>query len=103
MATYRFRVMPSGEPYYETEGNGINWGVAQTNVARREGVSKNQLCYLGEVKDSEGDSTSVSSIGGTASLIGVLFIIWLFAEYFWIMAPLTLIIIIALIWNWFSD
>lgn len=56
---------------------------------------------LREVR-SGGDSSS-PDIGGTVGLIAVLFVIWLFMEYFWIMMPLTVIALIAWIYNTFFD
>jgi hypothetical protein len=99
--------MPSGQPYYETEGNGINWGVAKTNVARREGVRENLICYLGEVKsDTRSGSSSSSDIGdvGGYVIIGaVLFGIWLLVEYWWIVVPVAALALIAWLYSKFSD
>jgi len=107
MATYRFRVMPKGEPYYEADGNGINWGVAKSNVARREGVNENLICYLGEVK-SERDSNSGSSysdgdVGGYLALGAVLFGIWVVVKYWWIVVPIAAILVFLIILGWNED
>jgi len=75
MTSYRFRIMPKGQPYYETEGTGINWGVAKTNVARREGVGDNQVVYLGDVKVEKSSSSSGgsgTSFEGSAGMIGLI-------------------------------
>ena len=75
MTDYKFRIMPKGQPYYETEGTGINWGVAKTNVARREGVDENQVVYIGNVKVEKSSSSSGSSgldIDGTLGMVGLI-------------------------------
>lgn len=56
---------------------------------------------LREVR-SESNSSS-PDIGGTIGLVVILFVIWLFVEYFWIMMPLTVIALIAWIYNTFFD
>jgi len=107
MASYRFRVMPTGQPYYETEGNGINWGVAKTNVARREGVNEGQVCYLGDIKEDKPSRSFVSSsdgdIGGYLILGAILFGIWLVVEYWWIVVPIAVILGILIIIGWNED
>jgi len=95
MGSYRFRVMPTGQPYYETEGNGINWGVAKTNVARREGVNERQVCYLGD-----GD---IGGCLGLCSFLEILVVIWLFIKYWWIVVPTAIILGIAIIMGWNED
>jgi hypothetical protein len=99
--------MPPGEPYYETEGNGINWGVAKTNVARREGVNESNVCYLGDVRSSgsSGGSSSVSEgdIGGFFLFCLVLFVIWVIVEYWWIVIPIATICLIAWLYNCFRN
>ena len=60
-----------------------------------------QIINLREVR-SGGSSSSIADIGGMLMLGAVLFVIWLFVEYFWIMAPLTVIILIAWIYKKFS-
>jgi hypothetical protein len=81
MATYRFRIMPQGEPYYETEGNGIDWGVAKRNVARREGVSESEICYLSQVNSSSSTFSSMSDVSGGVALVGFILMGWVFISF----------------------
>ena len=73
MTAYKFRIMPTGQPYYETQGTGINWGVAKTNVARREGVSDHQVVYIGDVKEKKYPSDyPTPEINSSAGMVGLI-------------------------------
>lgn len=65
------------------------------------GISDGDIWNLREVGGAFGESSSVNSTG-IFGLIVVLFGIWLLIEYWWIIAPIGLIILIGLIVKWFS-
>jgi len=57
---------------------------------------------LREVSRSD-DSSSDVDFGGWVVLFGILFVIWLVVEYWWIVVPLAAICLIGWIYAHFSD
>jgi hypothetical protein len=101
MATWRAQCWLGSESGYqnlEVESNTFQG--AEQQLRRIYGAK--QIINLREVR-SDGSSSSIADIGGMLMLGAVLFVIWLFVEYFWIMTPLTVIILIAWIYKKFSE
>jgi hypothetical protein len=101
MATWRAQCWLGSESGYqnlEVESNTFQG--AEQQLRRIYGAE--QIINLREVR-SDGSSSSIADIGGMLMLGAVLFVIWLFVEYFWIMTPLTVIILIAWIYKKFSE
>lgn len=87
MGSYRFRVFPKNHPFYETNGSGINFAEAKTNVARREGVPENNVQYLREIKkeksssSSSGSSFDIGDVGNAGGLVILLGGLWLLISF----------------------
>ena len=65
------------------------------------GISDGDIWNLREVGGAFGQSSSMN-VGGTFGLILLLLAIWLLVEYWWIIAPIGLILFIGLIVRWFA-
>ena len=100
MATWRAQCWLGSESGYQNlEVQSNTYQGAEQQLRRIYGAE--QIINLREVR-SGGSSSSIADIGGMLMLGAVLFVIWLFVEYFWIMTPLTVIILIAWIYKKFS-
>jgi len=106
MATYRFRVWQSGSAPYEVTGNGMSWGYARENVARREGVDVSDVMPInGNAPIDDDSSSSGGSSGfdamGSIMLIGVILLFGLIITYWkWILIGG---IIVGILWWWCKD
>lgn len=100
MATWRAKCWLGSESGYQNlEVQSNTFQGAEQQLRRIYGAE--QIINLREVRSGE-SSSSIADIGGMLMLGAVLFVIWLFVEYFWIMTPLTVIILIAWIYKKFS-
>tara|TARA_R110000868_G_scaffold223073_3_gene474889 strand:- start:77 stop:571 length:495 start_codon:yes stop_codon:yes gene_type:complete len=84
MGYYCFRVFPKNHPFYETNGNGLNFAEAKTNVARREGVSESNVQYLREIKEEKSSSNSSFNVGDVGSAGGLVILLggaWLLVSF----------------------
>jgi hypothetical protein len=100
MATWRAQCWLGSESGYQNlEVQSNTFQGAEQQLRRIYGAE--QIINLREVRSGE-SSSSTTDVGGMLMLGVVLFVIWLFVEYFWIMTPLTVMILIAWIYKKFS-
>lgn len=107
MATYRFRVWQSGSAPYEVTGNGLSWGYARDNVARREGVDVSDVMPINGNAPIDDDSSGSSRSGGggdvmgSVMLLGAILLFGLIITYWkWILIGG---IIVGILWWWCKD
>lgn len=101
MATFEaiIKTVPHGSDFKVTTEAG------SITTAKQQIVKLYDPIYIRNLREvrSGGSSSSDIDLGGMLMLGAVLFVIWLFVEYFWIMTPLTVIILIAWIYKKFSE
>ena len=103
MATYKARIktVPTGSAFEVTTESG------SISTAKQQIEKLYDPIYIHDLREVRGGGNSsgidLGDISGTIGIIAVLFVIWLFMEYFWIMMPLTVIGLIAWIWKTFVD
>ena len=88
--SYRFRVSKPGEMPYEVTGEGLNWGHAKNNVARREGVSESDISLTSHgnapIKNAFSGSSGGDITMGSIMLLGAILMIGLVMTYWkWIL------------------
>ena len=107
MPRYTAQVWLPNEIPYEVETNAPSIFAAKEIIARREGVDEKYVGRLFTINENDSSSSSssssfsgsgidISDIGGIAALCAILFVIWLFMEYWMFMIPGSLIIGILL-------
>ena len=103
MATYRFRVTPPDGFPYETNGDGITWGFAKDNVARREGVDSSRVVATsqGSAPIDDGWRPSGDGLVGMIGILGFLLIGGIVITFWkWILIGG---IIVGILWWWCKD
>jgi len=106
MPRYTAQVWLPNEIPYEVETNAPSIFAAKEIIARREGVDEKYVSRLFTVNENDSSSHSSSSfsssgidtsdIGGIVTLCAIIFVIWLFMEYWMYIIPGSLIIGILL-------
>lgn len=107
MPRYEAQVWLPNEIPYNVETNAPNIFAAKEIIARREGVDEKYVGRLFTINENDSSSSSSSSsfsgsgidtsdIGGIVTLCAILFVIWLFVEYWMFIIPGALIIGILL-------
>mgnify|MGYP000890879001 CR=1 FL=1 len=101
MATWRAQCWLGSESGYQNlEVQSNTFQGAEQQLRRIYGAE--QIINLREVRSGE-SSSSDTDLGGMLMLGAVLFGIWLIVEYWWIVAPIAIIILIAWIYKKFSE
>ena len=100
MATFEaiIKTVPHGSDFKVTTEAG------SITTAKQQIVKLYDPIYIHNLREvGSGFTFTGGDLGGMLMLGAVLFVIWLFVEYFWIMTPLTVIILIACIYKKFSE
>jgi hypothetical protein len=101
MATYKaeIKTVPTGSSYTVTVESG------SISTAKQEIEHLYDPIYIRNLRQvSSGSSSSGSGdVEGYVWLIGILFVIWLFANYWMFIVPIGAILLILAIANWVKD
>ena len=85
MPRYTAQVWVSGDHPYDAEINAQNVFQARKNIARREGVSENDVNRVFLVEEDDDDNNHSSSgsidIGGAGAIAGLVISLWLLVEF----------------------
>ena len=102
MATYRAKCwLGSASGYQELEVQANTVTGAYEQFKRIYGAEQIINCH--EVRDGSILSFGDGDFEGWMALVAILFVIWLYMEFPWVMIPLTVIVLIAWIYNTFID
>lgn len=101
MATWKAEVWESGFGHYDVTVEAPTWGTARQKICQIYDVEPNEVVNLCETNGMVSSLSQMGDIGGWIIIAAIIFCIWLFMEYFWIMMPLTVIALIAWIYNTF--
>lgn len=103
MATWTALVNDNPHGSYDVEVQANTASDAKIKIQQIYDVGPGQIINLREENGLSFSFSGGDQIGGWIIVAAIVFVIWLFMEYFWIMMPLTVIALIAWIYNTFFD
>lgn len=101
--------MPTFEASIKTVPTGSDFKVTteagSINTARQQIEKLYDPIYIRNLREVSGGSslTDAGDIGGWVVIGGIVFVIWLVVEYWWIVLPIAAISLIVWMYNTFSE